>query len=161
VERERRDLEAETGQQQSHAQQHHRVAVRQRLRNRRDLGRAGDAVHERHAVDDHRRRHRADEEELQRRFRGDGIPLEESRQQIQRDRHQLERDEQQDQLTRRRERAHADQRQQQREVILGRASTEASRSMCEGREQADRRRDDEHTLRENSQLVDDEHAALE
>ena len=55
------------------------------------------------------------------------LVLEEAGQEVQRDRHQLERDEQQDQVARRREHEHAEQRGEQREVILGRPAGRSAR----------------------------------
>ena len=136
------------------------MALRQRRRNRASTVRAGHAVHERHAVGDDRRRDRADEKELERRFRRDGVALQESGQHVQRNRHQLERDEQQDELARRRQHHHAEQRDEQREVVLGRAAVEGARAACvSDAEHAERGGSQEQPLGEERQAVLDERAA--
>ena len=60
-------------------------------------------------------------------FRRRLVALLESGQEVERDRHQLERDEQQDQVARGREHEHPEQRGQQRDVILGSAPRERAR----------------------------------
>jgi hypothetical protein len=100
VERDRGNLEADAGQHQHQPELGQHLARGQRRRNGAHRGGARHAVDEREAVQEHRGRNRPDEEEFQRPFRRDVLPLLEAGEEVERDRHQLERHEQQDQLAR-------------------------------------------------------------
>jgi hypothetical protein len=126
VEREGSDLEPQPCEHQAEAELHQRMTLGHRGGHRFEQRRAHHAVHERHPVRDHCCGHGANEEELERGFRRGAIALEETRQHVERERHQLERDEEQNQLARRHQDQHAQQRKQQREMVLGGTAGERS-----------------------------------
>src|SRR5262245_61883242 len=157
MERKRGDLEREAGKRGQKAQQHERLIRRERLRDTPEVGRARGAVHEREPVRHYGGRHAADQEELQGRLHRLVLPLEEARQDVKRNRHQLEGDEEKDQITGGREHQHPEERGQDEQVILAGAAAAREGAGRDAGEEANERRDQEEPLREDSQPVLDEH----
>ena len=92
----------------------------QRGRDRAQVRRARQAVHERHAVEQDAERERAEQEILHRRFVRAPARLQESRQDVERDRHRLEADEERDQIGPAGHEHHAERGAQNQEVVLAR-----------------------------------------
>ena len=107
VERHRRDLEREADREQPDAENRQRRRRRGALRRQRDAdllepGRAGDRVEERDAVEEERARERAEQEILERRLGAGDAGAAEPGQHVDRERQDLERDEDDQQVGRRR-----------------------------------------------------------
>src|SRR5436309_4999467 len=127
--------------------------------HRREVGGAHRAVDEGKPVHQQRRGDAPDEEELERRLDRLLLALEEARQDVERDRHQLEGDEQQDQVAGGGEDEHPQERRQDEQVVLAGASHERGLHVGQGGEQPDERRDEEEALGEDREAVLHEHAA--
>ena len=89
------------------------------LRDPREVRRAGRAVDERDAVEEHRRRERAEQEVLEAGLLRREAPAVERGQHVQRDREDLERQEDRDEVVRRRHQHHAGGRAQHQREVLG------------------------------------------
>src|SRR5204863_5507675 len=116
-------------------------------------------VDEREPVRHHRRRDAADEEKRQGRLDGARIALHEAREDVERDRHELEGEEEKNEVTRRDEHAHAEQRREQEQVVLARTPREHGVGRRQSGEHADERGDEEQALGEERQSIEDEHSA--
>ena len=123
VERHRRNLEAEADEQE-HQPEHQAdagAALRRQIRDFGDAGeadRAGEAVDQRGAVEQHARRQRAQHEILQARFRRLGAVAVEGGDDVERERHQLEAEIKRDQVGRRDQQQHAERRQQEQRAVF-------------------------------------------
>ena len=153
------DLEDEPSEHRQQTQDEQAIGVGHGFGRGGQARRARGSVDERQAVGHHRGRHAAHEEELQRRFRRARLPLGESSQDVERDRHQLERDEEQHEIARRREDEHPEQRREHEDVVLTGATEERPARQRQPAEQPDERCGQEQPLGEESQAVLDERAA--
>ena len=156
-----RDLEAQPAQREDHAQDQQRVAVLERADHAGQVRGQGDAVDEGQPVRDQGRGDRADEEELERGLHRLPFPLAEARQDVEGNGHELEGDEEQDQLARRGEDEHAEEGGEHGHVVLRGPTREGLGSEIEGSEHAQDRGHEEEALGEDGQLVLDEGAAEE
>ena len=160
VERHRRDLERHAGGQERQA---HRQARRQRrgagddrgqgLVDRVELRRAGQAPDEGDAEQEDRRAERAEQEVLDRAFGGIGVGLVEGGQQVAGQDHQLEPEEQHQQVARRRDQHRAGHREDEDRGELG--DRQAARDQVVGAE-GDGQRDGGHEqqIEEGGQVID-------
>ena len=116
VERRGRDLEAEPDQEQRETDEQHAVVeqhdLREELRDPGEVRRAGRAVDERDAVEEHRRRERAEQEVLEAGLLRREPAAVERGEHVQRDRQDLERQEDGDEVVGRRHQHHAGGRAQ-------------------------------------------------
>ena len=118
VERHGRDLEAEAGEQEDQAE--HEADIRGR-RGRRDAGeadRAGEAVDQRGAVEQHARGQRAEHEVLQAGFGRLGVVAVRGRHDVERERHQFEAEIERDQVAGRDQHHHAERREQHQDRVF-------------------------------------------
>ena len=123
---------------------------------RGDLGerrRAGGAVDERQSVDERGRADRADHQILQPRLQRTLAPVFRGAQHIQRDREQLEADEQRHQILRRDEHGHAEHAEQQQRVVLAVAGRLRRASAQRQQHAGDRRNGEDHVEHER-QVID-------
>ena len=120
VERRDRRLEREAGDDQRERGQEQRVVAHlaDRVRDRGEVGRAGRAVEQREPVEQHRRAERADDQVLEARLERVLAPQLGRAQHVERDREQLEADEQRDEVRRAREHDHPEHGEQQQRVVL-------------------------------------------
>jgi hypothetical protein len=120
--------------------------------------RSGGTVDERDAVEQERGREGAEEEILHRRFARDELAFEEPGQNVQRERHELERQEHDDQVARGGHQHHAGGREQHERPVLARLRAGAAEIVH--REQDDERaRVADHHVEEQREVVEHDHVA--
>ena len=158
MERHRRDLEAEAGEQEDDAEDQPDAAVRGRLRDAGKAHRAGEAVNQRRAIEQHSRGQRAEHEifkpglgrtQLVAMARGDDIK---------RQAHQFEAEIERDQVGRRYQHQHAERREQDEHGIF---ETLLAFLFCVIERHGDRggRADQRQDFQKSREIIDDEAAA--
>ncbi len=117
-----RDLETDSGNQQDDRELEARVALvaGENRRHRAQVGRAGQAVHQRHSVEQDAERKGAEQKILHRRFVRTLTRLDETGQDVERHGHRLEADEDGDEIDPAGHDHHAQRRAQNQEVVLTR-----------------------------------------
>ena len=118
VERHGRDLEAEAGEQEHQAEDQPDAALLARLGDAGEAHRAGEAVDQRGAVEQHARRQRAEHEIFQPRFGRAHVVAVDRRDHVERQAHQLEAEIERDQVGRRDQHQHAGGREQDQDRIF-------------------------------------------
>ena len=160
VKRHRGDLEAEPDHQEPEAGDEQRVtwSGSDRRRDPVQVRRAGGAVDERDAVEQERRGERAEEEIFHRRLARGELPLEHARQDVERERHQLEGQEHDDQVAGGGQQHHAGRREEHQRPVLARLGAGAAQVVH--REQHDEGAGvaDDH-VEEQREVVEHDHVA--
>ena len=130
----------------------------ERLRDARERERAGRAVDERDPVDEDARRERAEDEVLRGRLEGLRLALEVAGEDVLRERHELERDDDRHEVRPGRHEEHADGREEDEAVVL---AARVRRRADEPQREEDRhdRREDQEDLEVEAEAVEDEHPA--
>ena len=152
MERGHRGLEGEAHDHQRQAGEHHRVAQQavsgaaggDRVGDAAELGRAGGAVDQRQPVDQRGRAHRADHQVLQPRLQRALAPELRGTEHVERDRQQLEPDEQGHQVLGRDEDRHAQDAEQDERVVLAMARGAGRRLPQRQDHGGDRRHREDH-----------------
>ncbi len=157
VERRGRDLEAEADQQQGEADEQHAVVeehdAREELRDAGEVRGAGGAVDERDAVEEDGRREGAEQEVLEPGLlRGEALAVERG-EHVQRDREDLERQEDGDEVVGRRHQHHAGGRAQHQREVLGALEVLAPQ-VAAGQQQREQGGAEDHRLHEHREPVD-------
>jgi hypothetical protein len=160
VEGHRRDLEAKPDHQKPEPDREHRIAGPrgERRRDAVEVRRPGGPVDEGDAVEQERRGERAEEEIFHGRLARGQLALEQARQHVERERHQLEGQEHDDQIARRRQEHHARGREEHERPVLARLG--AGPAQVVHREQHDERARvaDDH-VEEQREVVEHHHVA--
>ena len=158
VERHRRDLEAEAGEQEHQAEDQADAALPRRLGDAGKRHVAGEAVDQRAAVEQHARRQRAEHEILQAGLgRAHGIAVR-GRDHVERETHQFEPEIERDQVAGRDQHAHADGREQDQHGVFE-LLLPLGREIVERHDDGEGRADVGQDLQEAREVVDHEAAA--
>jgi hypothetical protein len=160
VERHGGHLEPEPDDHEQHAREQERRALDapERGRDTREVRRAGVAVHDRQAEQQHRDRQHTDQEELQRALVRAQVELAQRRHDEARNAHELERDEDHHEVARARHEHHADERGGDQEVVLTLVRADLG-EVAVADEQHEQRDDEEERLEQQRVAVHDEHVA--
>ena len=159
VERDRRDLEPEPGEEEQDGEDHRRFrgVVTDHGRQLVEAHHPGEAEEEGHAEEHHRRRQHAEDEVLERRLVGADVALPPPGQQVEGAGGQLEPDEEDDEVAARRHHHRAEQRREDHQVVL--ALPVAVRLDVRHRhQQHDVGADQQQALQREGEAVDDERA---
>ena len=161
VERHRRHLEPEPGRQEDERQQRERLVARltrERVRDRRDAGRAGGAVRPRDTEQEERRRERPQQEVLHRglvRVPATG----DAGQDVERQRQDLERQEDQDQVGRGRDQRHPGGGEQDQRVELPAIRIARTREVVRAEQQPHPGDPEQQQPRDHREAIDRDHPA--
>ena len=160
VERHRRDLEPEADDQQRDAGEQRAVLVErvpgEEARDPGEGGGAGRAVHQRHAVEEDRRREGAEHEVLDAGFLRREAAAVECHQHVERDRQRLERHEHDDQVVGRGHDDHRRGRQRQHREVFGDLEARGP-DVADGEQQGQEQRGDDEDAEEHRERVDVHH----
>ena len=158
VERHRRNLEAEAGEQEHQSERQADAALGGGLGDAGERDRAAEAVNQRGAVEQHAGRQRAENEVFQPGLGRTHVVAADRRDHVERQAHQFEAEIERDQVGRRNQHQHAGGRQQDQHRILEPLLLLAA-EIVERHQDRDRRAGQRQELQEAREVVDDEAAA--
>ena len=153
MERHRGNLEADAGDHQDHREHQPRILLQPVEHHLTQVRRPGQAIHQRHAVQQDAERERTEQEILDRRFVRSLIRLDEPGQNVERHRHRLEADEDGNQIDSAGHDHHAERGAQNEEVVLAWARA-FDLQVPDRHQHGDQRSDEKDTFEEQRETID-------